>query len=86
MQNSEDKQSNMVQGHPRIIKRLVSKRKLLHSKPPSLTYDESPVRKVDKKNLQLNLLKTSAEQEKDKSMKAGIKYLRNLGELRRHSK
>ena len=63
----------------RIIKRLVSKRKLLHCNPPSKTYDESPAKSIDKRNIRLRMQLCDKDHEKDKLMKAGVKYLRNLG-------
>jgi hypothetical protein len=44
-----------ISSHQKIIKKLVSKRKLLHCIPPSNTYDESPAKLIDKRNIKLRL-------------------------------
>eukprot|EP00347_Sterkiella_histriomuscorum_P009357 403341525 len=68
----------------KIIKKLISSRKFYHSNPTVYkNVQESPVKRLkDQRNMH-QILFNNIEDQKDKNMRAGIKYLRNLGQNRR---
>ncbi|CDW82126.1 UNKNOWN [Stylonychia lemnae] len=69
--------------HQKMVKRLISSKKFLHSQPEYKNNQESPIKKIEQSDSKKLFLLTSQEDEKDRNMKAAIKFLRNLGQQRR---